>query len=295
MSAPFPAAGEQVVLPGPPVTLAGIEEMIERQRSALLLQTHDMLAQAVDRVVTEHGTPLADQLRASLVQTLEDVQRRQMEPFFDKTREMILASIDEVTQKHLRPLAEQLRQTLLQTAEELQKRQLDPLLEQTRKFLLGVADELRDKYTKPLADQVKKAMLETVDEMRQKHAEPFLGVAREMLDRLNVTLREQLLVSLRVTLLDPLQDILNKRFPPMMQGAGARALDIVIAGTLFCVAAVLVSVGIVLGLQRLGVPDWITFLGVGLAALLVGLIFYRKRAAFWQQMMAPAPKPAGRG
>jgi uncharacterized protein (DUF2384 family) len=94
MSAPVvPAAnepvhtGEQVILPVQPVTLAGIEEVIDRQRNAFLHQTHDMLVEAVDRVVTKHGMPLAEELRASLVKTLEDVQRRQMEPFFEKTRE----------------------------------------------------------------------------------------------------------------------------------------------------------------------------------------------------------------
>jgi hypothetical protein len=288
-------AGEQVVVPVPPATLTAVEEMLDRQRNAFLQQTHDMLVEAVDRVVAEHGTPLARELRTSLVQTLEDVQRRQMEPFFEKTRETIQDVVNKVTEERLRPLVNELRETLLRTADDLQKQQLDPLLARTRTFLLKVADDLRDKYTAPLADQVKKTLLETVDEMRRQQAEPFLDVVRGLAEQLNKTLQEQLLTTLRVMVLEPLQGILSGRVPIILHGTGTRVLDYIIAGALFCIAAVLVCLALVRGLQELKVPDWLTFLAVGLAALLAGLIFYRKRWQFWQKVTANLTKTPSSG
>jgi hypothetical protein len=263
-----------VLLPVQQATLAGVEEMLDRQRTAFLRQTHDMLVDAVDRVVTEHGTPLADQLRASLVKTLEEVQRQQMEPFFEKTRETIQDVVNQVTEERLRPLVNDLREALLRTVDDLQKQQLDPLLARTRLFLLGMADELRDKYTAPLADQVRKVLLDTVDEMRRKHGQPFIEVVNRM--------RDDLLGSLTKILAQPIEKFIAERVPAYTDWAGKRILNFTLAAALFCVAVVLVALGTSQALTALGVPNWCSFLAVGLAALLFGLLFYVR----WRQLGA---------
>jgi hypothetical protein len=185
-----------------------------------------------------------------------------------------VTTIDEVAQQHLQPLVNQLRETLLQTADELQKRQVDPLLARTREFLLGMADELRNKYTAPLADQVRKILLDTVDEVRNQHGQPFLDVVNRM--------RDDLLGSLRTILAQPIEEFLYHRARQYTDWAGRRILNFTVATTLFCAAIVFICLGTVLALQALGVPHWCTYLIVGLAAALFGLLFYLRWMAFGQ-------------
>jgi hypothetical protein len=68
-----------------------------------------------------------------------------------------------------------------------------------------------------------------------------------------------------------------------------------VADTLFCLAAVLLCVGGVLGLQQAGLPPYATYLLGGSVALGAGWALLRLRAWDWAGRQVPPGKGAAEG
>ncbi len=249
MSSDLPSASVVEVTHLEESTLHRIDEMLVRQREALLESSRVVVVDAVNRLVGPGDQPLSEQLRTALVQTLAEVQKDHLEPFLAQVRQTILTTLDEAARNHAQPL-----------------------LVQVQESLLGVASHLYQTYTATLLGQVQETLTTSLNQVCEQYVQPVKELTQSLHQQFTTAIREQ-----GETLIGSARQTLEDYLPGHLRWMGKRGMDYAIAGTLFCVAAILIALGLVEALRAMGVPLWGVYLPVGLLALVIGLIFYRRR------------------
>lgn len=178
--------------------------------------------------------------QSAVVEGVEAVIQRQMVPFLEHSRKTILATVEEAVQKHGDSLTARLKGLALDTAEELLKQQIEPLLERARRMLVQGLDNAA---------------------LVQKYTDHLAGVFKQLT-------REAVV------------EVFQVQLPSYSARVGRRVVDYVVAGTLLCLAAVLLVLGLVLGLAELGVPAYATYLLGGVLAGGMAFVLIKWRGTF---------------
>jgi hypothetical protein len=204
---------------------------------------------------------------------VEGVLGRQLAALLEHTRRSAQAT-EEVLSKHADLLLARLQAVVRETVEELRQRQLDSVLERLKETALDVLEEARQKHVGPFLAQLQ----EVVGEVLRRQVDQFAERARQEVRDGSLHLKEytdELAGKMREAVTEPVARVLRVHAPEYARQAGGRILDYALAATLFCVAAVLLSVGAVQGLQQAGLPAYVSDILGGLGALTAGLVFWR--------------------
>jgi hypothetical protein len=221
---------------------------------------------------------LVQRVQRSLLDGLEGVLQRQVPPSLEQTRRAILETTEEVLTRHADLLTARLKDVLLETAEELEKRQLEPFLERLKQTVVAILGEVWQRYTPPLVTRLQETLSEAVREGLRGQMDTVVAAVRQGLREGTEFTREQtdlLLGKVRQTVTDPLARVAREHFPEYAHWFGGRVVDYALATTLFCVAAILLLVGSVQGLQHAGVPPYLTYFLGGLGGVGAGVVFLR--------------------
>jgi hypothetical protein len=216
---------------------------------------------------------LVQRTQRSVLDGMEGILARQVAALLEHTRRSAQAT-EEVLSKHAELLMGRLQAALRETAEELRQRQLESMLQRLKETALAALEEARQKHVGSLLAQVQAVLSEVLgwqvdqiaDRVRQELREGSAAF-RESAD--------QLVGKMRESVAEPVVRALREQIPEYARRAGGRVLDFALAGTLFCLAAVLLPVGAVQGLQEAGLPAYLTDILGGLGALGIGLVFLR--------------------
>jgi hypothetical protein len=196
------------------------------------------------------------------------------------------------------PTSLALPQRPLATVEDLEQavqRQAEPLLQRVKQMTLEVIDEVARKHGNPLAAELRKVLLETVGSVLRTEAAALVDRLRPALLDGGTAMRQNadtLLKDLDQVLRSTVGEVFQDHVPAYSRWAGQRVIDYFLAGTLFCLAAVLLCVGGILGLQQAGLPSFVTYLVGGGVALGVGVFLLRLRSRHWGSTAA-GPRPGG--
>jgi hypothetical protein len=221
---------------------------------------------------------LVDQTRQKVLQDLEQILLRQLDPIQEGIRRALLTSTETILHQQIEPILQQTRTQLAQSLEELARRQVEPVLARTHEMILKLAAEIVERHATPLVNQVRVALQNALEQVVQQQMGPMLERARHSLQestQLAGQFADAVVSRLKVTVGEPTKEVLREQVPEYAHWAGRRAMDYVLAAGLFCLAAVFLLVGGVLGLQAVGVPPFATYLIGGLAALGGGLMVMR--------------------
>jgi hypothetical protein len=219
---------------------------------------------------------LVRESRQAVLDGVEQILARQAEPLLERTRAALLASTEAVLREQTEPLLARIRELLLQTADELNRRHVEPAVGRTREMMLALVEEVVKRHATPLIGEFRAALQRTVEELVQSQMDPILAKARQSVResaQLATEFADVIVGRLRVTVAEPTGELLRRKLPGYAHWAGRRALDYVLAGTLFALAAVFLSLGSVFGLQHAGMAPFATYLVVGSVALVAGLVF----------------------
>ena len=186
-----------------------------------------------------------------LVQRTHDLVLHRMEellkPLFDTARQTILESVHEAANAHVPEMLTQVRATTLETVQEVLQQKVEPFLERTRQQILdGLANT----------------------EIVQKHTDVVL-------DRVRTFLR------------DAVHEVVRLHLSDSALWLGQRLVRYAMAGTLLCLTAIFLSLGLILGLQQAGVPPYATYLGGGTLAAVLAVVVVRM--GFQHQVPAAGP------
>jgi hypothetical protein len=216
--------------------------------------------------------------RAKFLDGLEQIVLRQVDPLLERTRAMLLGSSQAVVRDQAEPLLARLRQVLLEALSEAAQRQLEPLLERVHDLSLRVTEEVVQKHAAPLVAQMRTALQEGLEAVVQRQVVPMMDRARlGVQEGLGgaTQLADAVVARLKVTVAEPAVQMLRDEVPQHMQWAGRRTLECILAATLFSLAAVFLLIGLVQGLEELGLRPFATYVIGGLVALGGGLVFAR--------------------
>jgi len=162
--------------------------------------------------------------------------------------------------------------------EQALSRQMGPFLEQVKQMTLEVIDEVGRRHGTPLLAQVRQTLVETIAAVVKAEVPALVQQLQPSLREGGDALRknaDNLVLELKQAVTRTVIEVFQVHLPEYSRRAGQRVLAYLLAGTLFCVGAVLGSVGIILTLERAGLPGYATYLiGAGLA-LGVGLAFLK--------------------
>jgi hypothetical protein len=145
-------------------------------------------------------------------------------------------------------------------------------------MLLELAAQIVERHATPLVNQLHAALHKALEQVVREQLGPMLERARQSLQestQLAGQFADAVVGRLKVTVAEPTREVLREQVPEYAHWAGRRAMDYVLAAGLFCLAAVFLLVGGILGLQAVGVPPFATYLIGGLTALGSGLIVMR--------------------
>jgi hypothetical protein len=167
---------------------------------------------------------------------------------------------------------------LVQTLEEAQRQQMEPFFDKTRETILASIDEATEQHLRSLVEQLRQTLLQTAEQLQKRQLDPLLdqtqkfllGIADELRDKYTAPLAEQV----RKVLLDTADEMRRKHGQPLQDVIN---LNLTLAAALLCVAVILAAVGTAQALAAFGMPTWCALLVVGLAALLLGLLYSRWR------------------
>jgi hypothetical protein len=216
---------------------------------------------------------IVQRTQRSVLEGFEGILARQVAALVEHTRRSAQAT-EEVLSKHADLLMARLKAALRETAEELRQRQLESVLQRLKETALAALEEARQKHVSPLLAQVQ----EVLGEALRRQVDQVADRVRQELRDGSASFKDytdQLVVKMRETVAEPMARALRVQVPEYARRAGGRVLDYALAATLFCVAAVLLPVGAVQGLQQTGLPAYLTYILGGLGALGIGLVFLR--------------------
>jgi hypothetical protein len=173
----------------------------------------------------------------------------------------------------------------LDDLEQAFQRQMEPFLQRVKQMTLEIVDEVGQKHGNPLFVQVRGILLETVGGILKTEVAARLDKLRPAIADGSDTIRksaDNLLADMKQFITKTVVDVFQVHVPNYSSRAGRRMIDYFLAGTLLCLAAVLLFVGGILGLKHFGVDDYLAYLIGGAGALSVGMIYLKVRARKWR-------------
>ena len=173
----------------------------------------------------------------------------------------------------------------LDDLEQAFQRQMEPFLQRVKQVTLEIVDEVGQKHGNPLFVQVRGILLETVGGILKTEVAARLDKLRPAIADGSDTIRksaDNLLADMKQFITKTVVDVFQVHVPNYSSRAGRRMIDYFLAGTLLCLAAVLLFVGGILGLKHFGVDDYLAYLIGGAGALSVGMIYLKVRARKWR-------------
>jgi hypothetical protein len=221
---------------------------------------------------------LLRQTREGFLDGLEQIMLRQVDPVLERTKQMMLSSTEALVREQAEPLLAKLRQVLLEALSEAAQRQLEPVVIRIHDLALHVTEEIIQKHAAPLVAQMRTAFQESVDEVVKRQMRPILDRAREcMHESVNIAtqLVDVIVARLQLTVAQPTAQMVRAELPQYARWAGRRTLDVALAATLCCLAAIFLLIGGVLGLEEVGLRPFASYTIGGVAALVSGLVFLR--------------------
>jgi hypothetical protein len=160
------------------------------------------------------------------------------------------------------------------------QRNIEPFLQKAKQITLDVIEEAGRKHGAHLVTQMQTTLKETVNELVKVHIERMVEQLRPGGEAARAK-AESLLDDLKTFVRQTVGDVFKNHVPDYSRWAGQRIIDYVLAGILFAIAAVLVSVGGILGLEQAGMPRYATYLILGGVAFGAGFALLRLRARKW--------------
>ena len=184
----------------------------------------------------------------------------------------------------------------LDDLEQAFQRQMEPFLQRVKQMTLEIVDEVGQKHGNPLFVQVRGILLETVGGILKTEVAARLDKLRPAIADGSDTIRksaDNLLADMKQFITKTVVDVFQVHVPNYSSRAGRRMIDYFLAGTLLCLAAVLLFVGGILGLKHFGVDDYLAYLIGGAGALSVGMIYLKVRARKWRNQEPDSASPGG--
>jgi hypothetical protein len=221
---------------------------------------------------------LLRQTREGFLEGLEQIVLRQVDPVLERTKQMMLSSTEAMVREQADPLLRKLREVLLEALSEAATRQLEPVAHRIHELTLRVTEEVIQQHAAPLVAQLRSAFQESVDEVVKRQMQPMLERAREgVQESLNVAtqLADVVVARLKVTVAEPAMQMVRAELPQQARWAGRRTIECVLAATLFCLAAIFLLIGGVMGLEEAGLKPFAAYSIGGAIALTAGLVFLR--------------------
>lgn len=171
-------------------------------------------------------------------------------------------AISQALRQEMEPFLQRVKQVTLEVIDEVGRRHGDTLLVQLRQIVVETVGVMLKAEATTLLDRLKPAMIEGSDAVRQN--------------------TEGLLADLKSFITQTVAETFRVHVPEYSCWAGQRIIDYVLAGTLFGLAAILLCIGGIYGLQHLGLPPFATYLTGGLSALSAGWLFLKFRSRKWK-------------
>jgi hypothetical protein len=184
----------------------------------------------------------------------------------------------------------------LDDLEQAFQRQMEPFLQRVKQVTLEIVDEVGQKHGNPLFVQVRGILLETVGGILKTEVAARLDKLRPAIVEGSDAVRnsaDNLLKDMKEFITKTVVDVFQVHVPNYSSRAGRRMIDYFLAGTLLCLAAVLLFVGGILGLKHFGVDDYLAYLIGGAGALTVGMIYLKVRARKWRNQEPDSASPGG--
>jgi hypothetical protein len=173
----------------------------------------------------------------------------------------------------------------LHDLEQAVERQLEPFLQRVKQRALEVIDEVGQKQGNPLVAQLRETLVETLAVLLRNELAARLDRLKPAWLEGTSTVRQNadsLLDDLKQLITQTAVALVRVHAPEYSRWAGQRLFDYVIASTLFCLAAVLLILGCVLGLEKIGMPPFATYILGGGVALAAGWTFLKVRSRKWR-------------
>ena len=161
-----------------------------------------------------------------------------------------------------------------------------PFLQQVKQMALEVIEEIGQKHGTPALAQLRQTLVETVGAVLKREEGSLLAQLKPAMVEGGDAVRQKtdsLLGDLKQFITTTVVEVFRVHVPEYSRWAGQRVLDHILAATLFCLAAVLVCVGGILGLERAGLPQYAVYLIGGSVALVAGLAFLKLRSRRWER------------
>jgi hypothetical protein len=220
---------------------------------------------------------------------MQKVLETQGDAFLRQGKTMLLETAEELVRRHADEILKRVKETVLATAEEIVRQPLEALLGRTRAMLTGLVDDLVQKHGPGLLGRLHDTLVESVRDMVSQQMGPFTEQGRALLREGAGLVRQQVdqaLGQFREEVKAPLVDLVRFHVPEYTRRTSNRVIDYTLAITLFCLATIFLLVGVVHGLQELGVSQAITYILGGLGALGGGLVFLRLYKQAWAEFFA---------
>jgi hypothetical protein len=199
--------------------------------------------------------------------------------------------------RRIEELVQRTQQAVLGGVEEIVQRQMTPFLERAGQSVRDTVDYVLRQHADSLLGRLKGVSLDAAEEMLKKLIEPFLERTRHLvldgLENASFVQRyaDRLAASLKGFLVETVAEVFQVHVPEYSRRFGRRVVDYVVAGTLYCLAAIFLTVGGILGLQQAGWPPYATFLTGGTVALVLAVVLLKLR----HRTLPPSPtRPADR-
>lgn len=171
------------------------------------------------------------------------------------------AAVARALRQEMEPFLQRVKQVTLEVIDEVGKRHGDSLLIQLRQIVVDTVGVMLKAEATTLLDRLKPALIEGSDAVRQN--------------------TEGLLADLKKFVSKTIAETFHQHVPEYSRWAGQRIIDYVLAGTLFGLAAIMLCIGAIFGLQQLGLPPFATYLTGGIGALTAGWLFLKFRSRKW--------------
>jgi hypothetical protein len=172
----------------------------------------------------------------------------------------------------------------LDDLEEAWQRQVGPFLQNVKQMTLQVIEDVGSKHGGPALAHFRQTLTDTLGAALKSQEAALWAQLKPALHEGGDALRQKtdlLLDNLKQFIATTVVEVFRIHVPEYSRWAGQRVLDYFLAGTLFCLAVVLICVGGILGLEAAGLPRYATYLLSGGAALGVGFIFLKLRSSQW--------------
>lgn len=182
-----------------------------------------------------------------------------------------LSELEQIWQRQVGVFLQDMKQTTLKLVEDVSAKYGESALARVRQTLTDTMAAVFKSQEAALWAQLKPALSEGTEAMRQK--------------------ADAMMANLKQVIAVTVGEVFRVHVPEYSRWAGQRVLDYFLAGTLFCLAVVLVGVGTVHGLLHVGLPPFVTYLVTGTGALVLGLVFLRVRARRWSATVSETGPP----